>query len=385
MPAPLDFSAIRVQDENGNPVPGAKAYFYQPGTTTPITVYQDSSLTTPHATPVVADANGTFDPVYYNGSYKVTVTDADDAVLPGYPLDNLIAVSGTIGAQDADNVAITGGTIDATAIGGTTPAAGAFTTLGASGLATLSGGMTASGTLTGLVGRLINIQVFDTAGAATYTPTTGTKTAVIRMVGAGGGAGGADGDTDNSHVGAGGGGGGGAYIEGMHDVSAGSYSASITIGAGGAGGTSAGSGTAGTAGGSTIYDDGTIVWTAGGGGGGQTRIDVANIFSAIPGDAGTVVGASGALVSYAGEPGAHGFGIPGTGSDQVAIGGKGASSPFGSGGLSSSGGLNGVGANGGAASGFGAGGGGASAVGATTPFTGGAGADGLIVIYEYSA
>lgn len=40
--------------------------------------------------------------------------------------------SGTMGAQDADSVSITGGTIDGTAIGGTTPAAGAFTTLRAS-------------------------------------------------------------------------------------------------------------------------------------------------------------------------------------------------------------------------------------------------------------
>ncbi|MEJ0071215.1 MAG: hypothetical protein WDO24_23490 [Pseudomonadota bacterium] len=38
-----------------------------------------------------------------------------------------------LGVQNADNVKITGGTLDGTAIGGTTPAAGSFTTLSTSG------------------------------------------------------------------------------------------------------------------------------------------------------------------------------------------------------------------------------------------------------------
>lgn len=48
----------------------------------------------------------------------------------------------------ADTADINGGTIDATAIGGTTPAAGAFTTLSASGAATLSSTLAVTGTTT---------------------------------------------------------------------------------------------------------------------------------------------------------------------------------------------------------------------------------------------
>lgn len=41
--------------------------------------------------------------------------------------------------QNADNVAITGGTINGTPLGGTTPAAGAFTSVSATGNSTVSG------------------------------------------------------------------------------------------------------------------------------------------------------------------------------------------------------------------------------------------------------
>lgn len=48
-----------------------------------------------------------------------------------------ISDAGTIASQNANNVAITGGAIDGATIGGTTPAAGTFTTLTATGSATL--------------------------------------------------------------------------------------------------------------------------------------------------------------------------------------------------------------------------------------------------------
>jgi hypothetical protein len=68
--------------------------------------------------------------------------------------------------QDAlANVAITGGTINGTAIGGTTAAAGAFTTLSASGAVTLSGG-TANG-----VAYLNGSKVLTTGSALTFDGT----------------------------------------------------------------------------------------------------------------------------------------------------------------------------------------------------------------------
>jgi hypothetical protein len=60
--------------------------------------------------------------------------------------ETAIAGLGTISTQDADAVAITGGSINGTTIGGTTAAAGSFTTISASGQATISGNLVGIGT-----------------------------------------------------------------------------------------------------------------------------------------------------------------------------------------------------------------------------------------------
>lgn len=70
----------RAEDDSGNPVSGAKLYFFDVGTTNPRTVYQDFALTTAHGVFVQADANGVFDPIYPpNGDYDVVMTDGSDA------------------------------------------------------------------------------------------------------------------------------------------------------------------------------------------------------------------------------------------------------------------------------------------------------------------
>jgi hypothetical protein len=63
--------------------PGAKAYFYQTGTTTPVVVYLDSDYSTAAPSPLVADAGGVFPQVFYNGSLeiRVVITDADDTTI----------------------------------------------------------------------------------------------------------------------------------------------------------------------------------------------------------------------------------------------------------------------------------------------------------------
>ena len=55
---------------------------------------------------------------------------------------------GTISTQNANNVAITGGTINGTAIGGTSAAAANFTTVGTTGNVTIGGNLTVQGTTT---------------------------------------------------------------------------------------------------------------------------------------------------------------------------------------------------------------------------------------------
>lgn len=65
-------------------LPGAKLYFYQTTTTTPQNTYQDNARTTPHANPVVADANGVFAAIYLDPTlpdYRVTLTTSADVTV----------------------------------------------------------------------------------------------------------------------------------------------------------------------------------------------------------------------------------------------------------------------------------------------------------------
>ena len=73
----------RQGDANFDPATGAKANIYQTGTTTPVTVYQDTGLTTPHANPIVADSEGRFPQAFYGGNtaLRVVFTTASDATL----------------------------------------------------------------------------------------------------------------------------------------------------------------------------------------------------------------------------------------------------------------------------------------------------------------
>lgn len=80
----------RVLDANGFPIPGALLYTYVPGTTTPRTVYTDSGLTTAASNPVVADASGTFVPLYTEQPVKINVTTSEGASVPGYPRDHAV-------------------------------------------------------------------------------------------------------------------------------------------------------------------------------------------------------------------------------------------------------------------------------------------------------
>lgn len=69
-------------DSDAQPAPGAKAYFYDAGTTTPRPVYQDAALGTPHTHPVLADGNGRWPNVFLQfGSYRQTITTAGNETL----------------------------------------------------------------------------------------------------------------------------------------------------------------------------------------------------------------------------------------------------------------------------------------------------------------
>jgi len=64
MPALFTTPIFQALDDNGNPLSGAKLYFYEAGTTTPRDVYSDTGLSTAISQPVVADSAGRFEDIY---------------------------------------------------------------------------------------------------------------------------------------------------------------------------------------------------------------------------------------------------------------------------------------------------------------------------------
>lgn len=197
-------------------------------------------------------------------------------------------------------------------------------------------------------------------GTTTFTTTSATTSIMARMV-AGGGAGGGAPATTGEH---GSGGGSGSYAEWQVAVSP-STAFTCAVGAGGTGVSAAN----GNNGGNTTLAVGATTVTCNGGGGG-----IVGNSATVPrlGGVGGAISTNG-TINMAGDPG-----FPGLMSATVGFGGMGGRSMLGSGGAPTLF-ANSVGA---AAPLYGGGGGGAATVG--TAEVGGAGANGVIVIDEYS-
>lgn len=211
-------------------------------------------------------------------------------------------------------------------------------------------------------GRLINVQTFTASGK--YTPTVGTNSVVVEVQGAGGGAGGIGG-AGSSTVAIGNGGGGGGYAKSR--LTSGFSGVSVIVGNGGSGGNLAP--TNGTAGGMSSF--GSITATGGGGGLGQAQVTPP--FGAT--GTGGGVASGGNISNIRGMPSSHAYALSTT---SVAAG-HGGSSFLGTGGFSSA--VNGYAGTDGYLYG-GGGGGGYRFNGAG--FAGGAGANGVVIIWEYA-
>lgn len=92
----------QVFDLNGDPLAGAKMYFYESGTVTPKDTYSDEALTTPNTNPVIADSQGQFGDIFLSGAYSCKLTDSSDVTQPDYPAE--IAAT----ADTAASVLLTG-------------------------------------------------------------------------------------------------------------------------------------------------------------------------------------------------------------------------------------------------------------------------------------
>lgn len=96
----------RALDANGDPISGAKLYFYTAGTTTPLATYSDRALSSANANPVVADGDGWFGIIYMQASaYKVRLTDADDNVIQEE--DDIYGLSGALLESRVSQIALT--------------------------------------------------------------------------------------------------------------------------------------------------------------------------------------------------------------------------------------------------------------------------------------
>jgi hypothetical protein len=71
-----------VFNQNGLIASGAKASFFFADTSTPLSVFTDATLSTPHTHPVVANGNGVFDPIFLPYvDYRFRVTDASGVLI----------------------------------------------------------------------------------------------------------------------------------------------------------------------------------------------------------------------------------------------------------------------------------------------------------------
>lgn len=212
-------------------------------------------------------------------------------------------------------------------------------------------------------GALLGVQRFTANG--TYTPTPGTASVIVELVGAGGGSGGTT-ATGAGTISTSGGGGSGAYARSR--LTSGFSGASVTVGTAGAAGTSP----AGAGGNGTASSFGAL--TAGGGIGSAGRGAFAPPYIAVGGGGGTTP-VTGNLVNGRGTDGATAFSI--TTGDSVS--GVGGSTIFGAGGTAT----NATGA-GNAGVSYGSGAGGAFTGISAAAQAGAAGAPGVVFVYEYA-
>lgn len=204
-------------------------------------------------------------------------------------------------------------------------------------------------------------------GTTTYTVPAGTRAILVEAVGGGGGGGGVINAATNS--GAGGGGGGGGYS--LTFKTAPKLTAfTVAVGAGGTGA----SGAAGNAGGDTTFDSASICTGKGGSGGGVDTIAV--IHCGGSGGAGGLASGGVGDLKIDGNPGTEGLALAAA----QACSGNGGDSWYGAGGT----GVKNATSVGTAPAVYGGGGSGACAISGGATQTGGAGANGVLVIWEFA-
>ena len=82
-------------DGNGDPLSGGFLYFYEAGTSTPKATYSDEALTIENENPVELDAFGVPGDIFFTGTARIVLTDADDVQIRVMdPVDACCAAEG---------------------------------------------------------------------------------------------------------------------------------------------------------------------------------------------------------------------------------------------------------------------------------------------------
>lgn len=76
-------SLVPFIDANGAPYSGAKAYFFEAGTTTPRATYVEGDLSEPHDHPVIANSGGMFPAIFLQlqGNYRLRILASDNTTI----------------------------------------------------------------------------------------------------------------------------------------------------------------------------------------------------------------------------------------------------------------------------------------------------------------
>ncbi|AXJ03592.1 hypothetical protein CFN16_05435 [Pseudomonas fluorescens] len=216
-------------------------------------------------------------------------------------------------------------------------------------------------------GRLLGVRTFAASGV--YVPSVGMKNAWVKVIGGGGGSAGIP-ATGSNQISMAGGGASGGYAEAWLASAAIGSSQTVTVGSGGAGGAAA----EGGGGGGTSSFGSLVSATGGGGSPGFPALPLPS-FGLYTGGYPSLAPSGGNIVNMAGAAGSPGICLNGS-----VLAGHGGNSPLGSGGYGSSA-ANALAAPG---SGYGSGGGGIANANNQAARPGGAGARGVVIIYEYA-
>lgn len=84
----FSFPRFKAIDGNGDPIKGGLLSTYEEGTSTDKSAFTDVALTVAHANPIVLNSEGEA-LVYLSGRYKMNLTTAAGAQVPGWPIDNI--------------------------------------------------------------------------------------------------------------------------------------------------------------------------------------------------------------------------------------------------------------------------------------------------------